>query len=72
MNEKNEKPCYGHSVTVEQMKINLVQAISGIVAFGTVLILFKGGDYKWLSIAVFAVTVFIFGYFFKKNEKGSG
>ncbi len=54
------------------MKINLVQAISGTVAFVTVLILFKGGDYKWLSIAVFAVTVFIFGYFFKKNEKGSG
>ena len=54
------------------MKINLIQAISSTVAFGTVLILFKGGDYKWLSIAVFAVTVFIFGYFFKKNEKESG
>ena len=54
------------------MKINLVQAISGTVAFGTVLILFKGGDYKWLSIAVFAVTAFIFGYVFKKNEKGPG
>ena len=52
------------------MKINLVQAISGTVAAGTVLILFKGGDYKWLSIAVFAVTVFIFGYFFKKMKKG--
>ena len=72
MKEKNEKPCYVHSTTVEQMKINLVQAISGTVAFGTVLILFKGGDYKWLSIAVFAVTAFIFGYIFKKNEKGSG
>ena len=54
------------------MKINLVQTISGTVAFGTVLILFKGGDYKWLSIAVFAVTVFIFGYVFNKNKKGSG
>ena len=54
------------------MKINLVQVISGTVAFGTVLILFKGGDYKWLSIAVFAVTVFIFGDFFKKNEKELG
>ena len=54
------------------MKINLVQAISGTAAFGTVLILLKGGDYKWLSIAVFAVTLFIFGYIFKKNEKGSG
>ena len=52
------------------MKINLVQAISATVAFGTVLILFKGGDYKWLSIAVFAVTfavtAFIFDYFFKQ------
>ena len=50
------------------MKINLVQAISGTVAFGTVLILFKGGDYKWLSIAVFAVTAFIFGYLFNNIE----
>ena len=54
------------------MKINLIQVISGTVGFGIVLILFKGGDYKWLSIAVFAVTAFIFGYIFKNNEKGSG
>ena len=67
-----QKPCYQHSATVEQMKINLIQVISGTAAFGTVLILFKGGDYKWISIAVFAVTLFIFGYIFKKNEKGSG
>ena len=53
------------------MKTNLI-IISSTVGFGTVLILFKGGDYKWLSIAVFAVTVFIFGYFFKNNEKGPG
>ena len=58
------------------MKINLILVISSTVAFGTVLILFKGGGYKWLSIAVFAVTfavtAFIFDYIFKKNEKGSG
>ena len=48
------------------------QLIVGIAAGGTTLMLLKGGDYKWLSIVVFAVTVFIFGYFFKKNEKGSG
>ena len=58
------------------MKINLILVISSTVAFGTVLIVFKGGDYKWLSIAAFAVTfaatAFIFDYLFKKNEKGSG
>ena len=71
MKEKNEKPCYGHSVTVEQMKTNLMQVIAGTVAAGTVLILTKGGDYKWLFLAVFAVTLFIFSYIFKNNEKES-
>ena len=53
------------------MKTNLMQVIAGTVAAGTVLILTKGGDYKWLFLAVFAVTSFIFGYFFNKNEKES-
>ena len=48
------------------------KVMSGIAAGGTTFILLEGGDYKWLSIAVFAVTAFIFGYVFKKNEKGSG
>ena len=52
------------------------QLIAGIAAGGTTIILLKGGDYKWLSIAAFAVTfaatAFIFDYLFKKNEKGSG
>ena len=53
------------------MKTNLMQVIAGTVAAGTVLILTKGGDYKWLFLAVFAVTSFIFGYIFKNNEKES-
>ena len=48
------------------MKINLVQAISGTVAFGTVLILFKGGDYKWLLLVGFAAILFMFTYVYKK------
>ena len=38
------------------MKINLVQAISGTVAFGTVLILFKGGYIKIKSWTVRAIN----------------
>ena len=51
------------------MKTNLMQVIAGTVAAGTVLILTKGGDYKWLFLAVFAVTSFIFGYILKKMKK---
>ena len=43
------------------------QLIVGIAAGGTTLILLKGGDYKWLFLAGFVVTMFIFSYFCKKN-----
>ena len=48
------------------------QLIVGIAAGGTTLILLKGGDYKWLFLAGFVVTLFIFSYFYKKNEKHLG
>ena len=55
------------------MKISLnKQIIVGIAAGGTTLILLKGGDYKWLFLAGLAVTLFIFSYFYKKNEKELG
>tara|TARA_Y100000992_G_scaffold191397_1_gene129874 strand:+ start:21 stop:188 length:168 start_codon:yes stop_codon:yes gene_type:complete len=55
------------------MKTNLILAITNTLAFGITLIILKGRDYEWLlPVAVFAVTSFIFGYFFKNNEKGSG
>ena len=44
------------------------QLIVGIAAGGTTLILLKVGDYKWLFLAGFVVTLFIFSYFYKKNE----
>ena len=45
------------------------QLIVGIAAGGTTLILLKGGDYKWLFLAGFAVALFIFAYFIKKLWK---
>ena len=42
------------------------QLIVGIAAGGTTLILLKGGDYKWLFLAVFAAIFFIFTYVYKK------
>ena len=44
------------------------KVISGIAAGGTTFILLQGGDYKWLFLAGFVVTLFIFSYFYKKNE----
>ena len=44
------------------------KVMSGIAAGGTTFILLQGGDYKWLFLAGFVVTLFIFSYFFKKNE----
>ena len=46
--------------------------MSGNAAGGTTFILLEGGDYKWLFLAGFAVTLFIFSYFYKKNEKELG
>ena len=48
------------------------KVMSGIAAGGTTFILLQGGDYKWLFLAGFAVTLFIFSYFYKKNEKELG
>ena len=48
------------------------KVMSGIAAGGTTFILLEGGDYKWLFLAGFAVTLFIFSYFYKKNEKELG
>ena len=48
------------------------KVMSGIAAGGTTFILLEGGDYKWLFLAGFAATLFIFSYFFKKNEKDLG
>ena len=44
------------------------KVMSGIAAGGTTFILLEGGGYKWLFLAGFAVTLFIFSYFYKKNE----
>ena len=55
------------------MKTNLnKQLIVGIAAGGTTLILLKGGDYKWIFLAVFAVIQFSFVYIFNNDKKGSG
>ena len=55
------------------MKKNLnTQILAGIAAGGTSFVLLKGGDYKWLFLAGFIVILFIFCYFLKNNEKGSG
>ena len=48
------------------------KVMSGIAAGGTTFILLEGGDYKWLFLAEFAAILFIFSYFFKKNEKELG
>ena len=48
------------------------KVMSGIAAGGTTFILLEGGDYKWLFLAGFAAILFIFSYFFKKNEKELG
>ncbi len=45
------------------------QAIAGIAAGGTTLILLRGGDYKWLFLAGFAVALFMFVYSVKKLWK---
>ena len=42
------------------------QLMAGIAAGGTTLILLKGGDYKWLFLAGFAVALLIFTYLIKK------
>ena len=55
------------------MKTNLnIQVISGIAAAGTTLLLLKGGEHKWILLAVFAVILFIFVYIFNNNKRGSG
>jgi len=48
------------------------KVMSGIAAGGTTFIMLEGGDYKWLFLAGFAVTLFIFSFFYKKNEKELG
>ena len=48
------------------------KVMSGIAAGVTTFILLQGGDYKWLFLAGFVVTLFIFSYFYKKNEKDLG
>ena len=55
------------------MKKNLnTHIFAGIAAGGTSFVLLKGGDYKWLFLAGFVVTLFIFYYFLKNNEKELG
>ena len=50
------------------MKKNLnTHIFAGIAAGGTSLVLLKGGDYKWLFLAGFVVTLFIFYYFLRKK-----
>ena len=55
------------------MKKNLnTHIFAGIAAGGTTLLLLKGGDYKWLLLVGFVVTLFIFIIFLKTMKKGSG